>query len=153
MYSPLSNQPGLSSIPEVVVSGGSFKREASAMIAELIRRQTADTDSPRVQILEAVASERNLPRVMLRVSQRVDAIEPVRRSSWPRSDRHDEGSASTGVARDPQSFRRRRNGCVLAAVAALLFTPSEKAPQIGYRRSEPHTITLQFSSYNNDDAC
>ena len=41
-------------------------------------------------------------------SQRVDTIEPVHRSDEPRRGLHEEGSASTGFARDPRSFRRRQ---------------------------------------------
>ncbi len=55
------------------------KREPSATIAELIRRERADSENPRVQVLDAIAIYCNLPTVMqtadvAREQQRHEAV-------------------------------------------------------------------------------
>ncbi len=74
-------------------------------------------------LIQKVSRYGDSQRVTKRVTKRVDAIEPVHRSDKPRSHHHDEGSASTGFARDPRSFRRRRDGCFISAGRGLQFVP------------------------------
>ena len=46
------------------------KAETSVRIADLIRRQKPDDDTPHVQILEAVAKDKNLPPVLVLTTER-----------------------------------------------------------------------------------
>ncbi|MCC9641659.1 hypothetical protein LOC71_05185 [Rhodopirellula sp. JC740] len=41
------------------------KRETSEMVAQLIRRDALDVETPRLQVLDAIALDRNLPSVTL----------------------------------------------------------------------------------------
>ena len=40
------------------------RRETSTRLADIIRRETAQATKPHLQVLDAIAAERNLPRVL-----------------------------------------------------------------------------------------